>query len=124
MYSRDYQFKIKFIDFPSGVLTNSFIGSSFLLKAPSAHLRHGNILGYYLGYKVANSSEPYRYQTLGTPGSASGPSEVETRNELRVDNLKKFTQYSVVIQAYNSEGAGPRNQEVVASTAEDSKTTF
>ena len=100
-------------------------------KAPSAHLRHGNILGYYLGYKVANSSEPYRYQTLGTPGSASvGPSEaveeeVETRrHELRVDNLKKFTQYSVVIQAYNSEGAGPRNQEVVASTAEDSKSTF
>ena len=34
------------------------------LQAPAAHLRHGDILGYYLGYKVANSTEPFRYQTL------------------------------------------------------------
>ena len=27
-------------------------------------LRHGVLLGYYLGYKVANSSDPFRYQTL------------------------------------------------------------
>ena len=34
-------------------------------------------------------------------------------------NLKKYTRYRVVIQAYNRIGAGPRNQDLIVSTAED-----
>ena len=34
-------------------------------------------------------------------------------------NLKKYTRYWVVIQAYNRIGAGPRNQDLIVSTAED-----
>ena len=33
-------------------------------QPPYENLRHGKILGYYLGYKATNSSDPYRYQTL------------------------------------------------------------
>jgi len=36
-------------------------------------------------------------------------------------NLKKFTRYSVVVQAFNALGPGPMSQEVVASTLEDGK---
>jgi hypothetical protein len=40
-----------------------FLLSSF--QPPLPNLRHGRLLGYYVGYKAANaSSEPFRYQTL------------------------------------------------------------
>ena len=39
-----------------------------------------------------------------------------------MDHLKKFTQYSIVVQAFNRVGAGPRSQELTVSTAEDGKT--
>ena len=40
--------------------------------------------------------------------------------ELILDNLEKFTRYTVSIQAYNKLGAGPKNvPEVVAKTKED-----
>ena len=34
------------------------------LQPPHPKKQHGTISGYYLGYKVSNSSEPFRYQTL------------------------------------------------------------
>ena len=34
-------------------------------------------------------------------------------------NLKKYTRYRIVVQAYNRIGAGPRNQDLIVSTAED-----
>jgi hypothetical protein len=43
--------------------------------------------------------------------------------ELVIPHLKKFTPYSVVVQAFNRMGAGPRNKEVVVSTGEDGITT-
>ncbi len=39
--------------------------------------------------------------------------------ELVIPHLKKFTQYTVVVQAFNRMGAGPRNQEMVVTTGED-----
>lgn len=38
-----------------------------------------------------------------------------------LDNLKKFTQYSVVVQAANRAGTGPSSQQVVTKTLEDGK---
>nr|XP_040566824.1 Down syndrome cell adhesion molecule-like protein Dscam2 [Lepeophtheirus salmonis] len=86
-------------------------------RAPHPELRHGVILGYYLGYKVRNSSEPFRYQTL----------EMKHRHERRrkesleliLYHLKKYTEYSIVVQAYNGVGAGPRNPEIHIRTDED-----
>ena len=33
--------------------------------------------------------------------------------------LKKYTRYSIIVQAYNALGAGPSTIEVVAATLED-----
>jgi len=40
---------------------------------------------------------------------------------MTVANLKKYTQYSVVVQAYNRVGAGPKNEAIVVTTGEDGK---
>ena len=41
--------------------------------------------------------------------------------EAVLTNLKKFTRYRIVVQAYNRIGAGPRNEDLIISTAEDGK---
>lgn len=41
--------------------------------------------------------------------------------QYQLTNLKKFTRYSVVVQAYNTLGQGPVTPEVVATTLEDGK---
>ena len=33
-------------------------------QPPALDLRHGELLGYYIGYKATNSAEPFRYHTL------------------------------------------------------------
>ena len=38
-----------------------------------------------------------------------------------LDNLEKFTKYSIHVQAYNTQGAGPRSDDVTALTLEDGK---
>lgn len=47
---------------------------------------------------------------------ATGDSEVYT-----LDNLKKFAQYGVVVQAFNRAGTGPSSTEINATTLEDGK---
>lgn len=39
--------------------------------------------------------------------------------QCQLTNLKKYTRYSTIVQAYNSLGAGPMTPEVVATTLED-----
>ena len=75
-------------------------------------MRHGDVLGYYIGYKVSNSTDPYRYQTLEL-------SSRQTSLGIKLNHLKKFTEYSIVVQAYNKIGAGPRNKPIYATTSED-----
>lgn len=47
---------------------------------------------------------------------ATGDSEVYT-----LDNLKKFAQYGVVVQAFNRAGTGPSSTEINATTLEDGR---
>ncbi|KAK7021096.1 hypothetical protein SK128_026418, partial [Halocaridina rubra] len=70
-------------------------------------------LGYYVGYKITNSSDPFRYQTI-EPSAA-----VQYRPEATLKSLQKFTSYVVTVQAFNSAGAGPRTPPVLATTEED-----
>ncbi|TRY70745.1 hypothetical protein TCAL_04830 [Tigriopus californicus] len=90
-------------------------------EPPDTNLQHGEILGYYLGYKVTNSSDPYRYQTLEiTKFEDFGIEHHKARKlELHITHLKKYTQYSIVVQAYNRMGAGPKHHEIILSTDED-----
>ncbi len=38
---------------------------------------------------------------------------------LTLSHLQKYMKYSIVVQAYNKMGAGPRNKAIVVSTGED-----
>lgn len=85
--------------------------------APDKNDWNGNLLGYYVGYQ----------STL--PSTEIGPTQgfnfktVEVRShfggETLLENLNKFTQYSIVVQAYTSQGSGPASNEIQISTLED-----
>ncbi|KAM7292976.1 Down syndrome cell adhesion molecule homolog [Ixodes scapularis] len=77
-------------------------------NAPNKELHFGIIQGYYIGYRVAATSEPYIYKTL--------ESEMDAGEGCVLTGLSRFTQYSVIVQAYNKKGAGPPSDEVVVQT--------
>ncbi|XP_047108457.1 Down syndrome cell adhesion molecule-like protein 1 homolog isoform X1 [Schistocerca piceifrons] len=80
-------------------------------KPPRDQYQHGEIIGYYIGYRTSNSSEPFHYKTY----------EVLPGAELRIllTGLQKFTEYVIFVQAYNSAGAGPQSLGVSVFTEED-----
>ncbi|GFU44261.1 down syndrome cell adhesion molecule-like protein Dscam2 [Trichonephila clavipes] len=84
-------------------------------EPPEKHLRNGNIKGFYVGYKDANSSEPYQYKTVDI--TSRGQKDVREMTDLR--GLNPYSHYSIVLQAFNLKGAGPRSDPVVAMTMED-----
>ena len=89
----------------------------FYFQAPAKELQHSEIIGYYIGYKVTEQKAPYQYKTV--PVKKVNGESVE-QMELLLENLEKFTRYSISIQAYNKLGTGPKNvPEVVAKTDED-----
>lgn len=86
-------------------------------QPPVDELRNGRIKGYYVGYKLHNSSELHLYKTV----EAKAMKNNGQLGECVLHNLRKFTKYSILVQAYNSIGAGPRSDEIVVSTAEDGR---
>ena len=85
-------------------------------KPPDRHLQFGQVKGYYIGYKLVdgtrypigeNSVEQFAYKNVEASGAESNAFEVAY-----LTNLKKHTLYSIVVQAFNSAGAGPRSDEV------------
>ena len=92
---------------------------SLLLQAPAKELQHSEIIGYYVGYKLTDQKMPFQYKTIPVQKVKGQPKEEMT---LVLNNLEKFTRYSISIQAYNKIGTGPKNiPEVVAKTEEDGK---
>lgn len=77
---------------------------------------NGNLLGYYVGYKVYEVPNPYKYKTVKI-----NTNKEDKEEELVIDNLKKHTKYSVVVQAYNRIGKGPFSDEIIINTYEDGK---
>lgn len=82
----------------------------FFQQAPREDLRHGTILGYYIGYRPSDSDEPFQYKNVESAPSSPGLSYLT--------NLRRLTRYAVIVQAYNNVGAGPRSDEVLATTLE------
>lgn len=71
-------------------------------------------------------SDQYTYRTverrISTASVALGLARMSMPGtQYQLTNLKKFTRYSVVVQAYNVLGQGPMTPEVVATTLEDGK---
>lgn len=86
--------------------------------APLAELRHGDIQGYNVGYKLASSNgNAYNFT------SVSGDGEGGT-GELLLSGLQRYARYNIVIQAFNQVGPGPLSEPVSAQTMEDGKFSF
>ncbi|XP_076137875.1 cell adhesion molecule DSCAML1 [Alosa pseudoharengus] len=81
-------------------------------KAPKKELQNGVIRGYQIGYRENGPGSNGQYSIVEM--KATGDSEVYT-----LDNLKKFAQYGVVVQAFNRAGTGPSSSEINCTTLED-----
>ena len=66
-------------------------------------------------YGPTSFLQQQRHSLYPAPFSPSS----EHRLSLSLANLKKYTKYSVVVQAYNRLGAGPRSEEINVMTGED-----
>ncbi|KAJ8967482.1 hypothetical protein NQ314_002796 [Rhamnusium bicolor] len=82
-------------------------------KPPHRDQWNGDIQGYYVGIKFANTDKPYLFETVEFQREEEGK-----EHHLKISNLKTYTQYSIVVQAFNKIGAGPISEEVKANTAE------
>ncbi|CAG2162134.1 unnamed protein product [Oppiella nova] len=86
-------------------------------KPPRKDLQYGVILGYYVGYKVSESAnldqmnKDFVYKTLEVKNEA-------ILEECTVNELTRSTKYQIIVQAYNSKGAGPSSEPTFVKTLE------
>lgn len=86
--------------------------------APDKNDCNGILLGYYVGYQIANP----RAEDVGpTQGYSFRSVDVRAQfgGEVILERLEKFTNYSIIIQAFTSQGSGPQSPEIYATTLED-----
>ncbi|XP_054724333.1 cell adhesion molecule DSCAM-like [Uloborus diversus] len=78
-------------------------------KNPPKSEWNGKLKGYYVGYKIIHdSSHPYSFKTVDyVPGGVQ---------EHMITSLRKDTEYSIIVKAFNTAGSGPPSQEVVVRT--------
>ncbi|GFS52696.1 down syndrome cell adhesion molecule [Trichonephila inaurata madagascariensis] len=69
-----------------------------------------SIEGYYVGYKLYGSPDTFTFKPVE---SIKGRTQY-----FIVSNLNRFTEYSIVVQAFNARGAGPPSEEVMTRTLE------
>ncbi|XP_076297109.1 Down syndrome cell adhesion molecule 1 isoform X27 [Lasioglossum baleicum] len=81
-------------------------------KPPAREDWNGEILGYYVGYKLTSSDKLYTYETVDFS------MEDGKEHHLQITNLKTYTQYSVVVQAFNKVGSGAMSDVRRQHTAE------
>ncbi|XP_043647320.1 Down syndrome cell adhesion molecule-like protein Dscam2 isoform X5 [Drosophila teissieri] len=81
--------------------------------APLPELRHGDIQGYNVGYKLSSSGNT-AYNFTSVSGDGDGGN-----GELLLSGLAKFARYTVVVQAFNQVGPGPLSEPAAAQTMED-----
>lgn len=82
-----------------------------ICKPPARSHWNGEILGYVISYKVHESKESANLKMAEVKHDMTA--------EVTLDGLRKYTKYSIVVQAYNRMGRGPPAPEVFAYTAED-----
>jgi Down syndrome cell adhesion protein len=99
-------------------------------EPPPREQWNGNILGYYVGFRERSltsepSSAPIFSPSLAPVTGSYSFKTVEASSGSRVvlTNLAKYTMYNIVVQAFNSRGAGPASDPVTARTMEDGTNT-
>jgi len=103
---------------PRDVVATALSSSSLNLtwKPPHPEAQNGVLQGYIVGYRVENSSDAFAYKTIKSDGKKD-----ET---IVLRDLRKYTAYAVVLQAYNAMGSGPKFDLTGQRTQEDGKLTF
>lgn len=88
-------------------------------EAPDREHWNGILLGYYVGYQISTSPEDKEVN----PTQGFNFKTVEVRShfggETVLSNLKKYSQYHLIVQAYTSQGSGPPSKEIAVQTLED-----
>ncbi|KAG7198492.1 hypothetical protein KM043_005868 [Ampulex compressa] len=83
-------------------------------QPPDRSLWNGELLGYIIGYTNRGGKEQSANTTrVGITGNGDGS------YDYRLTGLRKYTQYSIVVKAFNSKGDGPGSDPVTAQTFED-----
>ncbi|XP_071050253.1 cell adhesion molecule Dscam1 isoform X5 [Onthophagus taurus] len=101
---------------PSGVPTNIRVEANdqrslkIFWKPPERSEWNGDLLGYYVGIKQS-STDKYVFKTVEF-------NKEDKEHQFLISDLKTYTQYSVVVQAFNRIGSGPVSEAVKAYTAE------
>lgn len=71
---------------------------------------NGNPVGFYVGFRsAADYSRPYTLRTVPFANYSS-------TYEYFLSGLKRATEYSIIVKAYNNAGAGPESQEMITKT--------
>lgn len=83
---------------------------------PLPELRHGDIQGYNVGFRIGNSGS-YNFTSITGDGE-------DGSGELLFGGLAKYTRYTIVAQAFNEIGAGPLSEPATAQTMEDGKVFY
>ncbi|CAG2161662.1 unnamed protein product [Oppiella nova] len=82
--------------------------------SPPFHQINGELKGFYIGYKALNTNDPFIYKTVQTKPNL----DLGSAFSLILQGLRPYTHYSVIVQAYNNVGAGPRSDEMTVRTGE------
>lgn len=83
------------------------------------------VTGYYVGYRVhgGGGGEAYAYKTVDAAAPSVGGGSASFRGEEHciLTGLKRHTRYEIMVQAFNSKGAGPPSDHVEIQTLEFGK---
>ncbi|XP_075553715.1 cell adhesion molecule Dscam1-like [Dermacentor variabilis] len=77
-------------------------------KPPPRDTWNGVLKGYYVGYRAAESSQPYSFKTVETVVNGS--------QEVTLVGLTKSSRYSVIVKAFNAIGSGPPSEALLVYT--------
>lgn len=85
-------------------------------KQPAVEGHNGIIKGYYLGYKLHGSADPFIFKTVSI--ESLSPNDLITTNviEVKINDLKRGSKYSIIVQAFNTKGPGPQSDEIIGET--------
>ncbi|XP_045126204.1 Down syndrome cell adhesion molecule-like protein Dscam2 isoform X42 [Portunus trituberculatus] len=81
-------------------------------KPPLREEWNGDIQGYQVGYRLASSNNSYVFETV------EFSKEMGKEHHLVISKLNVYTEYAVVVSAFNKIGQGPKTEEFLAYTAE------
>ncbi|OXA56397.1 Down syndrome cell adhesion molecule-like protein Dscam2 [Folsomia candida] len=79
-------------------------------------LRWGADRWGFPGWKTSTGTAPSSTSSFRASSPLVGQ---DFGGETTIDNLRKFTRYAIVVQAFNAKGAGPSSSPTVATTLQD-----